>query len=465
MSWQGRILGSYRVLDKLGEGGMGAVYSAEHTLLGKRAAIKVLLPELSARPEIVQRFFNEARATTQIRHPNILDIYDYGSAEGSAFIVMELLDGESLATRLRREGRLSERLTVEIVRQVASALAAAHQTNIVHRDLKPDNVFLVPDGNVACGLRAKVLDFGIAKLAGDGSSMKTSTGVVMGTPAYMSPEQCRGTAGVDHRTDVYALGCMTYEMLSGGPPFRGAGMGDVLAAQIVEQPTPLGSRVVVAPVIDAAVMHALQKRVEDRTPTMAAFIGELDSSRPLSVPPSQFADTPPRTTLSGAVGERSMAPPRARPWGLFAVAAAVVVAAGALVAHQLMRPPPAVSAPPPAAPVPVAAPAPAAAPARIEVRINSAPPGADVFRIDGVRVGKTPFREQRERGAGELVYRVHLNGFADKQVEISLSADTTLDVALRKLSRQPPRQPVPDPYQRVEDKRTPPSGSELITPY
>jgi serine/threonine-protein kinase len=177
---------------------MGAVFLAEHTTLGKKAAVKVLLPEYSVSTDIVNRFFNEARSATMIRHAGIVDIYDFGKHNnGSAFIVMELLDGESLADRLRREKRLDEALVIDVTRQVAAALAAAHAKGIVHRDLKPDNVFLVPDATIPCGLRAKVLDFGIAKLAGDHGGMKTQTGAVMGTPAYMAPEQCRGAGNVD----------------------------------------------------------------------------------------------------------------------------------------------------------------------------------------------------------------------------------------------------------------------------
>src|SRR5215831_18237470 len=165
----GTTVGSYRILDKLGEGGMGAVYLAEHTLIGRRAAVKVLLPELSNNQEIVNRFFNEARSTAQIKHPGLIDIYDFGyHTTGSAFIVMEFLDGESLASRLRRESRLPIALLATLGRQIASALAAAHQKGIVHRDLKPDNVFLVVDAEMQHGVRAKVLDFGIAKLQSDG---------------------------------------------------------------------------------------------------------------------------------------------------------------------------------------------------------------------------------------------------------------------------------------------------------
>ncbi|HEX2691149.1 MAG TPA: serine/threonine-protein kinase, partial [Kofleriaceae bacterium] len=227
------VIGQYRVTGLIGQGGMGAVYAAEHALLGRPAAIKVLLPDLSQKQDIVLRFFNEARAATAIRHPGIIEIYDFGwTPEGAAFIVMEHLEGETLGRRLARGG-LRWQAALAIARQIAGALAAAHGKGIVHRDLKPDNIFLVPDPEVPGGERIKLLDFGIAKLAGDTSPTMnvTRTGAVMGTPTYMAPEQCRGVA-VDHRADLYALGCVVFELCSGRPPFVGEGTGDVLAAHI-----------------------------------------------------------------------------------------------------------------------------------------------------------------------------------------------------------------------------------------
>ncbi|MBZ0236861.1 MAG: serine/threonine protein kinase, partial [Deltaproteobacteria bacterium] len=237
----GTMVGQYRITGTIGRGGMGAVYAAEHTLIGRVAAVKLLLPELSQNQEIVTRFFNEARAATAIRHPGIVEIYDFGfHADGSAYIVMEYLQGEPLASRMAR-GRMAAQPALAIIRQMAGALAAAHQKGIVHRDLKPDNVFLVPDPEVPGGERIKLLDFGIAKLANDGpNSSKTRTGSVMGTPTYMSPEQCRGV-GVDHRADLYSLGCMLFELCTGRPPFVGEGVGDVLAAHIHVPPPSVQS--------------------------------------------------------------------------------------------------------------------------------------------------------------------------------------------------------------------------------
>src|SRR5512140_2836035 len=229
---EGAIVGTYRVLRKLGEGGMGAVFIGEHTLLGRKAAIKVLLPELSAHEEIVQRFFNEARAVTQISDPGIVQVFDFGHhTDGSAYIIMELLEGEPMDQRLARIGRMVPVDAMRIGRLVCSSLGHAHGKGIVHRDLKPENIFLVGDPAVTGGERAKILDFGIAKLSGDEPGrMKTRTGAVMGTPVYMSPEQCRGSGVVDHRADIYSIGCVMMTMITGRPPFDGAGSGELIVA-------------------------------------------------------------------------------------------------------------------------------------------------------------------------------------------------------------------------------------------
>ena len=179
---QGITVGQYCITGLLGQGGMGTVYSAQHMLLKRPAAVKLLRPELSSDQEMVIRFFNEARAAAAIHHPSIVEIYDFGwHTDGSAYLVMEHLDGESLAARLAR-GRMTAPAVMTIARQIAGALAAAHGKGIVHRDLKPENVFLVPDAEVAAGERIKLLDFGIAKLCADADRHTTRTGAILGTP-------------------------------------------------------------------------------------------------------------------------------------------------------------------------------------------------------------------------------------------------------------------------------------------
>jgi hypothetical protein len=234
----GQVLGNYRIVSELGQGGMGVVYRAEHVQLGRPAALKVLLPQMSADAQIVQRFFNEARAASSIDHPGIVEIYDFGRhTDGRAYIVMELLRGESLDHRLMRP--IAPLEAASLIAQVAGALAAAHARGIVHRDLKPDNIFLVPNELLPGGIQVKLLDFGIAKLADEGTSgFRTQTGVMIGTPAYMSPEQCMGRADVDHRTDLYAVGCIFYHMLCGRPPFLSEHGTGVMIAMHLRDPVP-----------------------------------------------------------------------------------------------------------------------------------------------------------------------------------------------------------------------------------
>ena len=331
-------IGSYRILRVLGEGGMGAVYLGEHQALGRLAAIKVLQPALSARADIVQRFFNEARAATAIRDPGIVSIFDFGhDSAGNAYIVMELLDGESLDARLARLGRLRADDTMRIGRQVASALAAAHARGIVHRDLKPDNIFLVPDPEVAGGERAKILDFGIAKLATDQGGSHTQVGSIMGTPAYMSPEQCRGAGEVDARADIYSLGCVLFHVLTGAPPFSGAGMGELLVKHLHEAPPLVSSRVQVPDALDRLVARCLAKSPSERYASTSELVGALDEIRRISVPPAPpFAALSPTisiatsspTTLSSAAGVTTAAPqPRRRWWPAVALAGLVIAAA------------------------------------------------------------------------------------------------------------------------------------------
>jgi len=266
----GTTIGNYRVASELGAGGMGAVYLAEHSLIGRKVAVKVLLPELSHNEELVSRFFNEARSTATIRHPGLVDVFDFGYLpDGSAYLVMEYLEGETLARLMAREDVLTLPMIWTIGRQIASAVFAAHEHGIVHRDIKPDNVFLLPDPEQSRGLRVKVLDFGIAKLTGDAipaTGAKTRTGTVMGTPTYMSPEQCRGAGEVDLRSDVYSLGCVLYEMACGQPPFVREGLGELIAAHITEPP-PLPSALEpsLSPHLEGLILEMLSKDVKGAT--------------------------------------------------------------------------------------------------------------------------------------------------------------------------------------------------------
>jgi serine/threonine-protein kinase len=283
----GTQIGQYKVVGALGAGGMGTVLLAEHVLLGRRAAIKTLLPELSRETEIVERFFNEARATSAITDPGVVQIFDFGyTDDGHAYIVMELLSGESLAMRMEHLGPMPVQEALRIVRQCAASLGAAHEQGIVHRDLKPENIFLVHDAEAQGGERTKVLDFGICKLDGT-SKVKTQSGVTMGTPVYMSPEQCRGAAAVDHRSDIYALGCVLFHMLTGEPPFDGEGTGDIIAAH-VRDTAPLCSslRPTIPASVNALVMRCLEKKPENRFASMEELRAAIETIQAsLSSPP------------------------------------------------------------------------------------------------------------------------------------------------------------------------------------
>jgi serine/threonine protein kinase len=300
----GAQIGSYRIVKQIGAGGMGAVFLAEHMALGRKAALKVLHSQFSTRAEIVTRFFNEARAATAISDPGIVQIFDFGHhTDGSAYIVMELLEGEPLDRRLTRNGPLAPTAALRIMRQVASSLGAAHARGIVHRDLKPENIFIVRDAEVPGGERAKILDFGIAKLAGEGIGIKTQTSAMMGTPMYMSPEQCRGAGEVDQRSDIYALGCVLFALVTGRPPFDAEGVGEIIAMHLREAPPiPSSMRASIPPAIDQLVLRCLSKDPEQRfmNGTELAFaIATLLGSSPDVLVPS-LPSLPSRTAIAVA---------------------------------------------------------------------------------------------------------------------------------------------------------------------
>jgi eukaryotic-like serine/threonine-protein kinase len=305
----GRTIGSYTIVDKLGSGGMGEVYLAEHRRIARRAAIKFLLPSLSRDSDVVSRFFNEARATSVIKHPGIVEIYDCDVVDDRAYIVMEYLEGESLGTALDRVHNFAGEAAsiASVAGQIASALSAAHAKGIIHRDLKPENVFLALDDGGDGHFTVKILDFGIAKLAGDsvvGAGSNTRTGSVLGTPVYMSPEQCRGLTTVDHRADIYSLGCIMFEMVTGRHVFVKEAPGDLLVAHISE-PAPRVSSFVPAipPVLDDLIARTLAKNPADRPPTMAAMVAELEEL--LGTKASQFAEKVPLTsTMVGGIAPR-----------------------------------------------------------------------------------------------------------------------------------------------------------------
>ena len=277
-------IGKYDLRNKLGRGAFGVVYLARDPSLERDIAIKVLRLRHLTNGDIVQRFLQEARATARIAHPGIVTIFDCGLVEAArgptAFIAMELLSGESLTKRLARSGRLSPGLATEFVRQVASALEAAHKVDVLHRDLKPDNIYLVPDPAMPSGERVKILDFGLAKLGHDGN---TAVQNVFGTPRYMSPEQCRSSAQVDHRGDIYSLGCILFELVTGRPPFEGDVRQVIDRHQRVTPPRAASIAPECPAALDDLIAEMLAKDAAARPQTMAAVQRQLHGAGPVPI--------------------------------------------------------------------------------------------------------------------------------------------------------------------------------------
>lgn len=297
-------IGRYRILRLLGQGGMGAVYEALQEPIQRRVALKLLLPQFGQNQDMLQRFFNEAHAVNLIEHPSLVQIADYGQTpDGTAYLVMEYLRGETLGARLSRHQHSGTRLPMaqllQIAAQISDALAAAHDKSVIHRDLKPANVMMVPDPAVPWGERAKILDFGIAKFA-QGMGQATATAAIMGTPQYMSPEQCKGTGNVDGKTDVYALGIMLFEMIAGRPPFQAEGAFDFMGQHVFQPPPPLRT---FAPDTSIQIVNLVHRLLEkDRTvrPSMRELSIEM-ASLMAAYPMGASAVVPIKETTPGGV--------------------------------------------------------------------------------------------------------------------------------------------------------------------
>jgi serine/threonine protein kinase len=291
--------GKYELKRLLGRGGMGAVYEAEHRMIGKRVAVKVLHKEFCSNAEIVKRFVREARSATAIGHPNIVEVFDMGTMEGGGFFqVIELLEGSSLQDVVD-EGPMSYARAVAILSQVADALVAVHDKGIVHRDLKPDNVFLVNrPGNSDF---VKLLDFGVAKVIDANSGMQTRTGMIIGTPAYMSPEQARGASDVDLQTDVFALGVMAFELLTGQRPFDADTFPQILLKICVaETPSLSAYRTDVPDGFQVVLERLLAKERSSRFPDCRSVRQSLAPFASLGEPPRLTEVQPGRQPLSNA---------------------------------------------------------------------------------------------------------------------------------------------------------------------
>ncbi len=468
---------------------MGAVYEAVHQTIHRRVAIKVLHPEAERNSESVNRFLNEARATNIIQHPGLVQTTDFGHLpDGSGYLVMEFLVGETLDARLQATaGKLPPEDAVHVAAQIASAIAACHKKGLVHRDLKPGNIMLVPDPTVPTGERVKVLDFGLAKLreVREAAFVKTDSQQIIGTPLYMSPEQCEGAGRVDAKTDVYALGCMLYELLSGRPPFRGDGMGQVLGQHMFKPPEPLIDVAPWCPPALASLIDRLLIKAKDDRPSMRETqkaLEELAASLPpphrreaidpsgsmgadaqlaLGLAATQGADSPPRlnpgdsadpagsrsveaqralglaSTIGQGVGETGGLQKERRRLQLIVASAMLAVL---VVGFWALRRP-TVAGSVKAEPMAAVVPAPPPPPKPVTAHVDSKPPGASVIDAQSHAVlGKTPWDRQSPPQDGTLTLKLHLTGYQDQTVVVRTDSDDQAAVTLTPLP--PAKKPV-----------------------
>jgi hypothetical protein len=493
--------GLYRIEGLLGEGGMGAVYEATQLRLDRRVAVKVMARELTVNPEALERFRREARVTSALGHPHIVQVSDFSvTPSGEPFLVMELLEGEDLERRLRRVGRILPGDVVSIVKQVASALAAAHAKGIVHRDLKPGNIYLLavagePDF-------VKVLDFGISKVR-TATTKLTRTASIIGTPNYMSPEQAKGkTEDIDDRTDQWALACIAWECLSGESPFLGENVPSILF-QIVHEPPPslLPKLPGLPPQVENVLVRALAKKKEERFPSVSEFAAAMEAAltgaaevhsatavlpaRTIRLPDSEENAPATRrsTTFEQTAGEmdrgRHKSPTRPKwMWGAMGAAAAVAVTTVLWLSRSGSPPKPTTAAlhppkaaatapaslpPPPPAPVPKIE-MPAAAPDQEDAQPSQ--PAAAVFPAasprepidDAKALGRK--RESKRKLPGISPAAAHASEAASAPTSTATENDHPFDTKARSFAppRYAPRsRSTDDPFEPKARAASPPT--------
>jgi serine/threonine protein kinase len=447
--------GTYRVEECIGRGAMGAVYLVTHTGLDKKFAAKVVSGKFGAEPAALARLRNEARAASAIEHENIVNVTDLGQADGNLFVVMELLRGQDLRARLEHQLELAEEkketpwlpdeLSRDIVDQVLSALEAAHGSGIVHRDLKPENLFL---SKRAQGVRAKIVDFGISKLQQSDSNLRlTATGQIIGTPLYMAPEQSRSTSEVDHRADIYSMGMIAYEMVTGTLPFEAANLFEIVLKHATEPPVPpRKARADLPEAVEQVILRCLEKeparRFQSAGELRQAWKQAWEGIAP-ELPPS----------LRDSTTNKVLAIPGAKKTPLWPLAAIGVLVVGAVVAFAAwpdseparLPPDPPIASPeapaePPLEPLepraldPDPEPLPQGVePAPIRRAIESTPAGATVTR-DGTEIGVTPLELELEPGE-EAHLELTLRGYTRESRTVTESDDATVQIALRRERR------------------------------
>jgi len=511
----GQILADrYRVVRLIGEGGMGQVYEAQHVNINKRFALKLLRPEIVSNAEAVARFRQEAWASSSIGHENIIEIEDFATLpSGAVYLAMEFLDGKALSERMREEPALSFGESLDVMLQVSSGLAAAHDKGIVHRDMKPENIFL---GQKYGRPLVKILDFGIAKVSGaEGNRSLTRTGTIFGTPHYMSPEQALGKT-LDHRADIYSVGVIMYELFTGKVPFEAESFMGILTKHITTQPMPPRQAAPerdIAPAVEAIILRALAKEPDERYQTMAELGGELAAiagelapevlqPRPSSQALAQIARAPstampartptpmPRPPSGAQPLPVDAAPAKKRSAAPYIALACVLVAGAAGAVVFATRTPAATVTPPttvaqpqpqPVAPTPPPAQAEPTPPAMEEVIVDSVPPGAKIY-VDDAPVADTPEAIKVESGKTKEVV-LKKDGFVDGHATLDPQKTHKLLVRLERVKKPavaqkgskptklPAPPPAPEPPQKAPPavaqpaRPQPPRHRKVLDPY
>ena len=441
--FSGRVLANrYKIIRRLGTGGFGAVFAAEDTKIRKQVAVKVLTRDLVTDSAILTRFRKEAEAASKVGHENIVDITDFDrTVDGHYFMVMEYLDGVDLGSAIRSAEQISVSRVLGIMIQVCRALHATHSKGVVHRDLKPGNIFLIARGSRPDFV--KLLDFGISKITevDDESARLTRTGQIIGTPLYMAPEQACGEDNVDHRADVYSLGVIMYELITGKPPFTAVNYLGIIAQHASDPPVPPSKQrpdLEIPPLVETIILKAMAKRPADRFSTMAEMEGALIHALATVDPATAVTFSPDRTPASlltppTGLGMVQRSPRRKGLWALLGLAAVVGIGVAVYAAWPGKTERPAPVKPPVTLPVTPDArvhaarepdgPAPLPAEKTVTLRLTSKPAGATVYDVSGKKLGKTPLEHEIDRSRETLVLTLKRRGYQNATIEVVPDGD------------------------------------------